>query len=154
MAASILESVIENQYLDNGNFDVFIKLPDSFDGGPGSLLVSGIQGANAFLVGDNGMKTPEVTITAHVTKKQDSLLRHLYVATVHPGYIDQRYPITVEWGDVSKMPFAKPASDADGLLNDAGVDAHAFYLASYTPPESVNFAQGEMLPVSMVLRLI
>lgn len=154
MATNILESVIATQYLDNGNFDVSLRLPDPFDGGPGSLLISSIHGANAFLVGDNGMKTPEITITAHVTKKQDSLLRHLYVATVHPGYIDQRYPIKVEWGDVSGMPFAKPVSDADGLLNDAGVDAHDFYLASYTPPESVNFAQGEMLSVSMLLRLI
>ena len=154
MATNILESVIGTQYLDNGNFDVSLRLPDPFDGGPGSLLISGIHGANAFLVGENGMKTPEITITAHVTKKQDSLLRHLYIATVHPGYIDQRYPIHVAWGDVSKMPFARPASDADGLLNDAGVDAHNFYLASYTPPESVDFGSGVMLPVSLVLRLI
>lgn len=154
MAANILESVIGTQYLDNGNFDVSLGLPDSFDGGPGSLLISGIYGATAFLVGNNGMKTPEITISAHVTKKQDSLLRHLYIATVHPGYIDERYPIRVEWGDVSKMPFAKPASDADGLLNDAGVDAYDFYLASYIPPESVEFVSGVMLPVSLVLRLI
>lgn len=154
MADNILETVIRSQYLDNGNFDVFIKVPDPFDGGPGSLLVQGIDGANAFLVGENGMRTPEITITALVTKKQDSLLRQLYVATVHPGYIDQRYPIHVEWGDSSGMPYARPLSDADGVLNDSGVDSYSFYLKSYIPPNGVNFNAPTLLPVSMVLRLI
>lgn len=154
MAQNILDTVIENQYLDIGNFDVYIKLPDPYDGGPGALLISSVSGANAFLVGDNGLRTPELSITAYVTKKQDSLLRHLYVATVHPGYIDQTHPVKVEWGDVSKSIYAKPGSDADGLLNDAGVDSHDFYLASYTPPSSVDFSRPEMLPVSLVLRLI
>ena len=154
MAHDILESVIETQYLDNGNYDVFVKIPAPYDGGPNSLLVESINGANAFLIENGQMHTPELTITAHVTKKQDSLLRHLYAATVHPGYIDQRYPIRVEWGDVSKMPFARPAVDADGLLNSAGLDAYEFYLASYTPPSSVTFSSAAMLPVSMVLRLI
>ena len=154
MAGNILETVVGTQYLDNGNFDVFVKFPDPFDGGPGSLLISSVQGANAFLVGDNGLKTPELSITAYVTKKQDSLLRHLYVATVHPGYIDQRYPVRVEWGDVSSAEFARPALQEDGLLNESGVDAHDFYLASYSPPSSTDFSRSEMLPVSLVLRLI
>lgn len=154
MAKNILDTVIGTQYLDNGNYDVYIKLPDSFDGGPGSLLVESIGGANAFLVQAGNMKTPELTITAHVTKKQDSLLRHLYAATVHPGYIDQRYPIRVEWGDVSAGEFAMPASDTDGLLDSQGHDTHEFYLAAYTPPENVNFQAANLLPVSMVLRLI
>ena len=154
MAQNILESVIETQYLDNGNFDVFVKLPAPYDGGPNSLLVESINGANAFLMENGQMHTPEITISAHVTKKQDSLLRHLYAATVHPAYIDQRYPIKVEWGDVSAMPFANPAADVDGLLDDSGLDSHDFYLAAYTPPNSVNFASATMLPVSLVLRLI
>jgi hypothetical protein len=154
MAKDILESVIETQYLDNGNYDVFVKLPAPYDGGPNSLLVESINGANAFLIENGQMHTPELTITAHVTKQQDSLLRHLYVATVRPGYIDQRYPIRVEWGDVSAMPFARPASDTDGLLNDSGLDSHDFYLAAYTPPNNVTFAAATLLPVSMVLRLI
>lgn len=154
MADNILESVIETQYLDNGNFDVFVKLPAPYDGGPNSLLIESINGANAFLIEGGQMRTPEITITAHVTKKQDSLLRHLYAATVHPSYIDQRYPIKVEWGDTSSAPYASPASDADGLLGDSGLDAYLFYLASYTPPSNVSFGAATMLPVSMVLRLI
>ena len=154
MAGNILESVIETQYLDNGNFDVFIKLPDPYDGGPASLLVDNVTGLNAFLVDGNTMRTPEVTVTAYVTKKQDSLLRQLYTATVHPGYIDQRYPIRLEWGDVSKKEFARPASDADGLLDDTGMEAHEFYLASYKPPEQVQFDRGNMHSVSLVLRMI
>lgn len=154
MAENILETVVAAQYLDNGNFDVFVRLPDPYDGGPGSLLISGIDGANAFLVGANGIRTPEITITAHITKKQDSLLRQLYVATVHPSYIDQRYPIHVEWGDVSKGQFARPETDDDGLLNDSGVNAYDFYLASYTPPTNVDFGSASLLPVSLGLRLI
>lgn len=154
MAGNILESVIETQYLDNGNFDVFIKLPDSYDGGPASLLVDNVSGLNAFLVDGNTMRTPEVTVTAYVTKKQDSLLRHLYAATVHPGYIDQRYPIRLEWGDVSKREFARSSSDTDGLLDDTGMEAHEFYLASYKPPEQVQFDRGNMHSVSLVLRMI
>lgn len=154
MAGNILETVVGSQYLDNGNFDVFIKLPDPYDGGPGSLLVERIDGANAFLVKGGTMRTPELTITAHVTKKQDSLLRQLYTQTVHPGYIDQRFPVRVEWGDVSATPYAKPTSNADGILNESGVNAYEFYLAEYTPPDSVTFATPNFLPVSMVLRLI
>lgn len=154
MAANILESVIETQYLDNGNYDVFVKIPAPYDGGPNSLLVESINGANAFLISDGKMHTPELTISAHVTKKQDSLLRHLYAATVHPGYIDQRHPIKVEWGDVSNAEFAIPAADDDGLLDTAGLDAHSFYLASYTPPSNVSFSAASMLPVTMVLRKI
>lgn len=154
MAQNILESVIETQYLDNGNYDVFVKIPDPYDGGPNSLLVESINGANAFLMENGQMRTPELTITAHVTKKQDSLLRQLYAATVHPGYIDERFPIKVEWGDVSQSPFAKPATDTDGLLDASGLDSHDFYLASYTPPSNVSFSSATMLPVSMVLRLI
>lgn len=154
MAKNILESVIETQYLDNGNFDVFIKLPASYDGGPASLLVENVNGLNAFLVDGDSMRTPEITVSAYVTKKQDSLLRHLYTATVHPGYIDQRYPIRLEWGDTSKMEFARPAADVDGLLDDTGMEGHEFYLASYKPIEQVTFDRGNMHPVSLVLRMI
>lgn len=154
MAKNILEEVIATQYLDTGNYDVFIKLPDPYDAGPGSLLVSNMSGANAFLIQDGAMKTPELSIQAHVTKKQDSLLRHLYAATVHPGYIDQRYPIRVEWGDVSRNKFALPAFKDDGLLDVAGMNAYEFYLASYIPPDNVDFTAANLLPVSMVLRLI
>lgn len=154
MAQNILESVIGTQYLDNGNYDVFVKLPAPYDGGPNSLLVFEVSGANAFLINNGQMQTPELTISAYVTKQQDALLRHLYAATVHPGYIDQRYPITVEWGDVSNSPFARPAANVDGLLDEAGMDAYSFYLASYTPPDNVSFTSGSLLSVSMVLRLI
>ncbi len=154
MAQNILESVIEAQYLDNGNFDVFIKLPVSYDGGPASLLVDRVEGLNAFLVEGNSMRTPEISVSAYVTKKQDSLLRHLYAATVRPGYIDQRYPIRLEWGDTSKMEFAKPSSDDDGLLDGTGMEAHEFYLASYKPIEQVAFDHGNLHPVSLVLRMI
>ena len=154
MAANILETVVGTQYLDNGNYDVFIKIPDPYDGGPGSLLIESIDGANAFLIGDNGMRTPELTITAQVTKNQDSLLRRLYLATVHPGYIDQRFPIRVEWGDVSRNPFSASIVDEDGALNSAGMDAYEFYLSSYTPPSNIDFKAASLLPVSMVLRLI
>lgn len=154
MARNILESVIESQYLDNGNFDVFIKIPDPYNGGPNSLLIDSVDGLNAFLVSDGDMRTPEVTVTAYVTKKQDSLLRHLYAATVRPGYIDQRFPIRLEWGDVSRMEFAKPAMGDDGLLGDDGLEAHEFYLASYTPPSRVQFDRGNMHSVSLVLRMI
>lgn len=154
MAQNILESVIETQYLDNGSYDVFVKIPAPYDGGPNSLLVSEIVGGNAFLIDNGQMHTPELTITAYVTKQQDSLLRHLYAATVHSGYIDQRYPIKVEWGDISNSPFAKPIGNVDGLLDESGMDAYDFYLASYTPPGNVSFSSGSLLPVSMVLRLI
>lgn len=154
MAENILETVIGTQYLDNGNYDVYVKLPDPFDAGPGSLLIESVTGTNPFLVQGGSMKTPELTITAHVTKKQDSLLRHLYAMTVHPGHIDQRYPVLVEWGDVSACEFAKPAIDNEGLLNESGRNASAFYLSAYLPPDNIDFKTPNLLPVSMVLRLI
>lgn len=149
----ILSSVIGTQYLDNGNFDVYVKLPQGYAGDHNSLVIKRVSGANAFLVSERGLNTPEITIDAYVTKHQDSLLRLLYIDTVHPGYIDQRHPIAVQWGDISSAKFSARGLE-DGTIGDDGMEAHEFYLAEYTPPSDVEFAQATLLSVSMKLRLI
>lgn len=132
-----VQQAIDTTFLDTAHFDAECKFPRGFDE-LNRLAISDVGGLRPFLISDGELKTPEFTVEAYVTLKQHKLLQNLYLATVHPGYIDERLPVVLVWGD----PLDKEHPQV------------ACYLAEYEPPESVSYKDAEILSVKLTLRAI
>lgn len=134
MALSVQEA-IDTTYLDTAHYDTECVFPRGFET-LNNIVIKETGGLVPFIIVDGALKTQEFTITAIVTNEQENLLRQLYRLTVRPGYIDQRYPIRFTWGHPDKKTQME------------------CYLAKYTPPESVNYSQADILDVDLTLRAI
>lgn len=134
MALSVQEA-IDTTYLDTAHYDTVCEFPRGFES-LNSIVIKEAGGLVPFVIVDGSLKTQEATITAIVTAEQENLLRQLYRLTVHPNYIDQRYPILLTWGHPDKKI----------QLN--------CYLSNYKAPDSVNYGQAEILDVDLTLRAI
>lgn len=130
-----VQQAIDTTFLDTAHFDAECKFPRGFDE-LNRLAISDAGGLRPFLISDGALKTPEFTVEAYVTNRQEMLLRDLYTATVHPGYIDERLPIILMWGHVDNPTQVK------------------CYLADYEPPDSVSYKDAEILNVKLTLRAI
>lgn len=134
MALSVQEA-IDTTYLDTAHYNVTCEFTGGFEE-LNRIVIKEASNLVPFYVVDGALKTPEITIKAIVTARQEYLLRRLYLSTVHNKYIDQRYPIHVSWG--------YPKLDNYGDC----------YLSKYTPPDSVNYTNAEILEVEFNLRVI
>ena len=130
-----VQSAIDTTFLDTAHFDAECVFPRGFDE-LNKLVISNVGGLRPFILEDGQLKTQEFTVEAYVTNKQELLLRELYMATVHPGYIDERLPITLMWGHEDNPTQVK------------------CYLANYEPPESVSYKDANILNVKLTLRAI
>ena len=130
-----VQQAIDTTFLDTAHFDAECKFPRGFDE-LNRLAISDAGGLRPFLISDGALKTPEFTVEAYVTNRQEMLLRDLYMATVHPGYIDERLPIILMWGHADNPTQVK------------------CYLADYEPPDSVSYKDAEILNVKLTLRAI
>lgn len=130
-----VQQAIDTTFLDTAHFDAECKFPRGFDE-LNRLAISDAGGLRPFLISDGELKTPEFTVEAYVTNRQEMLLRDLYMATVHPGYIDERLPIILMWGHADNPTQVK------------------CYLADYEPPDSVSYKDAEILNVKLTLRAI
>lgn len=126
---------IQNEFLDNAHYDIecaFLGEYAKLD----SIVITGGSGLSPFVLKDGDLKTQEYSLSCIVTTEQDKLLQKLYGATMHPGYVDQRYPVRVSWGHVSARHIKE------------------CYLKAYNPPEQINFRDASILEVTLVLRPI
>lgn len=130
-----VQSAIDTTFLDTAHFDAECVFPRGFDE-LNKLVISNVGGLRPFIIEDGQLKTQEFTVEAYVTNRQELLLRSLYTATVHPGYIDLRLPITLMWGHEDNPTQIK------------------CYLSKYEPPESVDYKSAEILDVKLTLRAI
>lgn len=130
-----VQSAIDTTFLDTAHFDVSLKFPSGFED-LDEMPVSDADGLVPFVVVDGNLKTQEFGLTCLVTERQEALLRVLYAYTIHPAYVDQRYPISISWGHGS----ASVTMDC--------------YLAAYEPPTKVSYSSAEFLTVSLTLRPI
>ncbi|MBR4792464.1 MAG: hypothetical protein IK038_02255 [Bacteroidaceae bacterium] len=140
MALSV-QSAIDTTFLDTAHFNAecdfsrargFHELND--------IVIYDVAGLHPFIIANKELKTQEFTVTALVTLQQEALLRDLYEQTVHPNYIDLRYPIVFSWGDSSGEGPEPTQYDC--------------YLSDYEPPESVSYKSAEILSVKLTLRAI
>ena len=102
------------------------------------MAMTNVGGLRPFIMTDGELKTPEFTVEAYVTLKQHKLLQDLYMATVHPGYIDERLPVVLMWGDPSDNEHPQIVC----------------YLSDYQPPDSIDYKSADVLSVKLVLRQI
>lgn len=131
-----IRSAIDTTYLDTSHFDVECSFPKPAFEDLDKLTISDVDGLRPFIMDGGQLKTQEITVSAHVSNRQELLLRTLYTLTVHPGYIDLRYPVIVTWGH-----------------KDNPVQLQC-YLSNYVPPDSVNYKDAEILSVKLTLRAI
>lgn len=128
-----VQSAIDTTFLDTAHFDAECSFPGGYEE-LNRLVITHVDGLCPFMVVEGKLKTQECTVEAHVTLQQEVLLRGLYTATVHPGYVDLRYPVTLTWGHYDRPTQVK------------------CYLARYVAPEDVNYASAELLSVKLTLR--
>lgn len=130
-----VQSAIDTTFLDTAHYDAECSFPGGYEE-LNKLAITEISGLNPFIIDDGTLKTQEFTVEAHVTQRQESLLRSLYTSTVHVNYIDERYPITFMWGHPD-MPTQMKC-----------------YLSNYEAPESVSYVDAKILSVKLTLRAI
>lgn len=138
MALSIQDS-IDTVFLDTVHYDVVLRFPKGYAGGLDSIVVHNVSDLTPFTYVDGELKTPVFTIETYVTAKQDKLLQALYSNTMHPGYVDLRYPVRISWGNISSADYS---------------NTFECYLSSYKPPESVDFESTNILSAEFTLRAI
>lgn len=134
-----IQDAIDTVFLDTAHYDVELKFTSGFEGGLNNLVVRNAGNLTPFTYVDGELKTPEYDIEVYVTAKQDKLLRELYLLTMHPGYVDQRYPIYISWGSITDTTYTSTVK---------------CYLSSYAPPESVDFTSADILNAKFTLRAI
>ena len=132
-----VQDAIDTTFLDTVHFDAECTFPRGFED-LNKLAITNVSGLRPFIITNGELKTPEFTIEAYVSLKQHKLLQDLYMATVHPSYIDERWPVVFMWGD--------PSDDDHPQV--------ACYLSDYQPPESIDYKSADVLPVKLVLRQI
>lgn len=133
-----VQEAIDTVYMDTAHYDVVLSFPSGYED-LNNLAVYSAKNLVPFTVVNGKLETQEFTIEAYVTAKHDRLLQALYLSTVHTRYIDQRYPVMVYWGNTSDVQYTNQVE---------------CYLANYTPPESVDFKNSEILNATLVLRAI
>ena len=126
---------IKTEFLDNAHYDIGCAFPGEYAKLNDIAIVSG-SGLTPFVLKDGELRTQEFTLSCIVTAEQDELLQKLYGSTMHPGYVDQRFPVRVSWGHAS----AKHMREC--------------YLKAYNPPSQVDFRNASILEVTLVLRPI
>lgn len=132
-----VQDAIDTTFLDTAHFDAECAFPRGFED-LNKLAIINVSGLRPFIMANGGLKTPEFTVEAYVSLKQHKLLQDLYMATVHPGYIDERLPVVLMWGDPS----------------DSTHPEVACYLSDYQPPEIIDYTSANVLSVKLVLRQI
>lgn len=132
----LIEDSIDTTFLDTAHYDIRCQFPRNGFESLDKIVIKEAGGLVPFVYTGDELKTQEFMVTAIVTHEQDGLLRELFKFTVHPGYIDERYPIHVTWGH-RNVPVSKDC-----------------YLASYKTPESINYSSAEILTVELTLRVI
>lgn len=132
----LLEDSWNNEYLDNAHYDIAVRVIPRDYAKLDDIVVTSASGLNPFVLADGNLKTQEFTLTCIVTAEQDQLLQKLYGATVHPAFIDLRYPVEVSWG---------PAQ--------AKIQ-RTCYLKAYAPPSQVHYDNPSILEVTLTLRVI
>lgn len=137
MGLSIQDS-IDTAYIDTAHYNVSLEFSIGFEI-LDRLTIHNASNLMPFTYVDGDLKTPEYTIETYVTAMQDRQLQQLYAITMHPGYVDLRYPVLVSWGHP---------------IDEQYIHQVKCYLSSYTPPDSVNFSNAEMLSSTLVLRAI
>ena len=130
-----VQSAIDTTFLDTAHFDAECAFPRGFEE-LNKLAITNVGGLRPFIINDGNLKTQEFTVEAILTLQQEVLLHNLYTATIHPGYVDLRYPITFSWGH----------PDSPNQIK--------CYLANYEPPDSVDYSNAEILDVKLTLRAI
>lgn len=130
-----LQSSIDTTFMDSAHFDVTLSFPRGFEL-LDSLAIHNVEGLVPFTYVDGALKTPEYSLDAYATVQQEKLLRDLYSRTVHPGYIDETYPIRVSWGHEDNVTQAE------------------CYLSTCKVPGGLDFSRAELLSVSFTLRVI
>lgn len=131
----LIADSVKSEFLDNAHYDIECAFFGEYAKLNGLVIESG-AGFTPFVLKDGSLKTQEFTLTCIVTAEQDSLLQKLYAATVHPAYIDQRYPVQVSWGHISAR------------------HSKSCYLKVYDPPSQFSFSDASILKVTLVLRPI
>lgn len=132
----LITDSIKTEYLDNAHYDIECAFsPASYEKLNAITIVSG-SGLVPYVLSNGELKTQEFQLTCIVTAEQDKLLQKLYAATMHPGYVDERYPIRISWGHVSARI------------------RKSCYLKAYNPPESVDYASPALLQATLTLRPI
>lgn len=131
----LITDSIESEYLDNAHYDIVCAFPRAY-AGLDSIVITGGSGLTPSIIADGELKTPEFSLTCIVTATQDRMLQELYEATVHPGYVDMRYPVGVTWGPPTHR-----------LRREC-------YLKSYVPPDRVEYRSASILEVTLTLRSI
>ena len=130
-----VQSSIDTTFLDTVHFDVSCKFPPGYEI-LDDIVIFDTGGLRPFVLNDGVLKTQVFTISAYITGRQDFRLWELYRATMHPSYIDMRYPIILRWG---------PAENPE---------TKECYLYEYNPPEGVDYKSPELLGVKLTLKPI
>lgn len=137
--------LMDTVFYDTAHFDVQLH----FNGGYEALdkiAINNAQDLIPFTFVKGELTTPEYTVEAYVTPAQDKLLKALYSATMHPKYVDQRYPIEIAWGYIKNGD----SSQMDGQFSNLA----KCYLSEYTPPSDIDYSDAKIFSVSLVLRVI
>jgi len=132
----LITDSIKTEYLDNAHYDIGCAFPPAGYGKLDDIIITDGSGLVPYVLKDGELKTQEFQLTCIVTAEQDKLLQKLYAATMHPGYVDERYPVRVSWGHESARIHK------------------ACYLKAYNPPESVDYASPAILQATLTLRPI
>ena len=131
----LISDSIKTEFLDNAHYDIECAFSGEYAKLNDIVVVSG-DGLSPFVLEGGNLKTQEFPLTCIVTAEWDQLLQKLYAATMHPGYVDQRYPVQLSWGHKSARHHK------------------ACYLKAYKPPTQVSFRDASILEVTLVLRPI
>lgn len=138
-----VQSAIDTTFLDTMHYDAECQFPRGFDK-LDRLAITSVGGLRPFVMKEGKLQTPEFTVEAVVTIEQELMLRDLYAATIHPGYVDLRYPITFMWGNSARRTDHTPDNSTQIKC----------YLSEYEPPDSVDYKSAEILEVKLTLRAI
>lgn len=141
-----LTDTIKTTYIDTARYDIKCSFKEPFNE-LDNITIHRSQGLTPFTYVEGTLKTPEYTIEAYVTPKQDVLLKELYSSTMHPEYVDIQYPVTLTWGLDSDM-----YKDDENLKYY--INTKQCYLCNYTPPTSIDYSIATILSVSLVLRVL
>lgn len=146
-----LTDTLTTTFLDTTRFEVTLSFPKGYNNCD-TIVVHSAEGLTPFTYIDGELKTFEATVSAYVTPTQNKYLEKLYKDTMHPGYVDQRYPISLSWGLPESLYSIEDSTKAK--FKDEYVTTKACYLSNYVPPTSIDYGSAEILSVELTLREI
>lgn len=130
-----VQAAIDTTFLDTVHYDAECVFTNGYEE-LSKLVITNVSGLRPFIIKDGDLQTPEFTVEAYVTARQELLLEELYKATIHPSYVDLRYHIDFMWGHTDKPKL------------------FSCYLSEYEPPDSVDYKSADILSVKLTLRAI